>query len=265
MQPGGIQSCVQKEDVSCIDNTILSTHDFSQLTLIIPTLNEVCSIGLLLGTLVKSYPGVKIVVADDCSDDGTSQVAKSFQKRHRDSAADEGMSVELLDRRHAATAGITASVLDAVHKCKTPYLIVMDADFQHPPNKVAEIFQLLLGGADIAVGCRESAKENRPFVRGAMSAVSTYLARKYLAQCGTQVSDPLSGFFGAKTSLIRELAEKFAHRFELRGYKVLFDVLKAAPSSLKIAECFYSFGERPYGRSKLRVVHVLYFLRALSR
>lgn len=241
----------------------LPMTDFSSLSFIIPTLNEVHSIGLLLGTLVKFYPDAKIIIVDDHSCDGTEQVVQSFRRRLGLSDGGDQATVAFVDRKDAAVTGITASVLDGVRMCTTPYFVVMDADFQHPPNKVVEILQLLKKGADIVVACRNSTRKNRPFMRGAMSTVATHLARTYLYHKGIRVSDPLSGFFGAKTSTFQSLIEESRDRFESGGYKVLFDALKLVHPCIKISECFYSFGQRPNGRSKLRGIHVLYFLRGL--
>src|SRR3989344_8959203 len=108
-------------------------------TIIIPTLNEEHNIGKLVEQL-KQYSS-DIIVADDGSTDRTREIAQRAGAR-------------VVDRRNKMIKGITAAVMDAAKEIKTESIVVMDADFQHPPEKVKQIIDLLQK-SDIVVAQRK--------------------------------------------------------------------------------------------------------------
>lgn len=228
----------------------MSYRDF---TVIIPTLNEAKNISELIGMIGNSYDGIKIVVADDGSSDGTKEIVMKLGKSNR--------NVKLLDRSRERIHGITASVIDAAKSAGTPYIIVIDGDLQHPPEKIGKIAERLREGNDIAIGTRQLVIGSWPLHRRLMSLIATNLARARLLR---NIKDPMSGFFGARNGLFMKAAAENEERFVKEGYKVLFDLLKCAPKA-KIAEVPYNFGERKRGKSKIKARHVIYFLKSLLR
>lgn len=221
---------------------------WNDTTVIIPTLNEGKNIGKLLHLLMRQYPGMQVIVADDGSRDGTQETVKKSRAR-------------LLDRTEAAEHGLTASVLDGALLAKTRFLVVIDGDMQHPPEKIREIVEKLRHGNDVVIGSRRRVLIPWPWHRRLMSATATQLARLRL---GRYVRDPLSGFFGVQKELFTAAIKQQRHRFAGTGYKVLFDFLKCS-GRLQIAEVAYDFGQRGGGESKIRSRHVRVFLRSLLR
>ncbi len=228
----------------------MSYRDF---TAIIPTLNEARNISELIMMIGSSYNGIKIVVADDGSSDGTGKIVREIGRRNR--------NVKLLDRSRAPVHGITASVIDAAKAANTKYVVVIDGDLQHPPEKIGEIAEKLRKGNDIAIGTRQLVIGKWPVQRRMMSLIATSLARIRLMM---NVKDPMSGFFGARNELFRSVAAASEKRFVKEGYKVLFDFLKCAPKA-KIAEVPYNFSERKRGKSNIKARHVIHFLKSLAR
>ncbi len=227
--------------------------NYADFTVIIPTLNEAENISELVRIISGSYDGIRITVADDGSSDGTPGVVSRIGISNR--------NVKLLDRRDEPVHGITASVIDSAAEAKTPYIIVIDGDLQHPPEKIGEIAKKLTEGSDIAIGTRKIVFGGWPLQRRAMSLAATSLARIKL---GRRVSDPMSGFFGARRELFMNAVEKNRLRFVKEGYKALFDLLKCAPKA-KVSEVPYNFGERKRGKSKIKARHVIHFLKSLAR
>lgn len=225
--------------------------NYEDFTVIIPTLNEAENISELTGIISRSYKGAKIIVADDGSSDGTTGIVSRIGRSNR--------NVKLLERQDEPVHGITASVIDAAAEAKTPYIIVIDGDLQHPPEKIGDIAKKLMEGSDIVVGTRKIVFGGWPLQRRAMSLAATSLARIKL---GRHVADPMSGFFGARRELFMNVVENNRHRFVKEGYKALFDLLKCAPKA-KIAEVPYNFGERKRGKSKIKARHVMHFLKSL--
>ena len=103
--------------------------DYSDLTIIIPTLNEEKTIGKLIALIEENAPGSSIVISDDGSLDKTKEIAENY---------DGNVNVLFLDRKEAAVHGLTISVLDAILKCSTPLFLVMDGDLQHPPSSIPQ-------------------------------------------------------------------------------------------------------------------------------
>jgi len=221
---------------------------YSDTTVIIPTLNEEKSIGELLGFISK-YKGIKIIVADDNSEDRTRQIAKRKKAK-------------VLDRSKEPVKGLTISVMDAVMACKTKYFVVIDGDLQHPPEKIAEIVGRLRHGNELIIGTRRKVLSEWPLNRRLMSSFATQLARLRLMKL---IRDPLAGFFGADTAVFREVLKKKGRLFEKQGYKVLFDFLKYAPKDLKTGIVLYDFGTRKGGESKINSKHMRIFFRSLFK
>ena len=226
--------------------------DYTDVTVIIPTLNESKNIGQLIKIITGKYPGIKITVADDGSVDGTGKIVQAISKGNG--------KVKLLDRSSRKLHGITASVIEAAKKSSTRNLVIIDGDFQHPPEKIGEIAGKLRN-SDLVVATREKVVGSWPLHRRMMSMTATCLARLRLRG---SVSDPMSGFFGVRSRLFREVLAAKEDKFEKRGYKVLFDLLKQVPEA-RLSEVRYDFLERKGGRSKMGMKHVLLLVRALFR
>ena len=64
--------------------------------------------------------------------------------------------------------------------------------------------------------------------------------------------DILGGFFGSSTTFWNECVSALERgRFMLRGYKILFDFLKCAPSRVDAGEVRYKFQTRKSESSKI--------------
>jgi dolichol-phosphate mannosyltransferase len=226
--------------------------NYSDTTVIIPTLNEEGNIGDLIKILSK-YTGISVIVADDGSKDRTQQIVKNESRKNR--------KIMLLDRS-AKSHGLTASVVDGGIHAKTEFMVVIDGDLQHPPEKIKDIVEKLRNGSDICIASRQKVAVKWQFSRKMESKIATILAWARLLK---PVKDPLSGFFGAKTLLFQQAVKKSWRKFEMPGYKVLFDLLKYAPRGSMISEVPYTFGLRMRGESKISKKHVFSFLRAVLK
>jgi dolichol-phosphate mannosyltransferase len=229
---------------------------FSDATIIIPTLNEERNIAELLEKLQILYKNVKIIVSDDGSKDRTQIIVKSINKRNP--------NIHLLDRKKEYIHGLTASVIDGVKKVKTKYLVVMDGDMQHPPEKVREIITNLRENNDIVIGIRKKIYCDGIF-RTIMSKTAITCGQIRLLYNGLYCHDVVSGFFGSKASLFQDIIQKFQSKFEKEGYKVLFDLLKLIKKNTKIKEIEYEFGSRSAGKSKINKKHILIYFRSLFK
>ncbi|MEK6954509.1 MAG: glycosyltransferase [Candidatus Micrarchaeota archaeon] len=231
--------------------------NYQDTTVIVPTLNERKNIGILVRRLFFLYPKIRVLVVDDGSRDGTIESVKSLARRNP--------NLRLLDRTQAMIHGLTASVIDGLLACTTRFSTVMDGDMQHPPEKVGEIVGLLRGNAEIVVGVRKGEIKGWALHRRLISNAATLLGKLRLLFSGKDAADVLSGFFGIRSALAKKIIEKGRGRFEERGYKVLFDILKQVSSETKLSEVGYRFGMRQGGSSKIRTKHILFFIYSLVK
>lgn len=227
----------------------------ADVTVIVPTYNEAQNVASFLDEAERFLPGARIIFADDDSSDGTRRVATSSERR---------VEVKVLHRETPRDRGLTASVADALLAVESPYVIVMDADLQHPFATVPEMLGKLKAGADLVVGTRV---DDATFTmkRRLASRVARSLAARHLARrAGVRLRDPMSGFFAARADAVRPVVEERGARFERAGYKVLMDLLLHAARPMRIAEVEYVFQARRAGASKLSLRHYLAFLRQLG-
>jgi dolichol-phosphate mannosyltransferase len=220
--------------------------EFSSTSIIIPTLNEETNIGPLIKRLRMLYPGVKIIVADDGSKDRTCAIAAK-------------LGANIVNRFNRQVKGISASIVEAFNSVKTPNVIVIDADFQHPPEAVGAIIQKL-NTYDLVIAVRKRIVGNWGLFRRFVSKFAILTAQIRLQQA---VRDPMSGFFGIRTKIFKSLPKS---NFELRCFKILFNILKNVDFRVvKIDYVPYDFAVRSRGDSKIRVKHVIYFLRSVFK
>lgn len=228
---------------------MLAVDDFSNLTIIIPTLNEAENILKLMRLLIKRYDGVSIIVADDGSTDGTVRTVNEFSKGH-------GRKIILLDRKNRKVHGLTASVLDGALIARTKKIIVMDADMQHPFEKVGNLAKAL-DACEIAIGVRSTVKDWGLARRAVSKCMSLFVYSVFAVRKLNTCDDMMSGFFGVRTSMLKSLIKRHKASFVPEGYKVLLDLLRIAPKGVSIREVRYNtFHLRQHGESKLAMLGI---------
>jgi dolichol-phosphate mannosyltransferase len=226
-----------------------------ELTVIIPTFNEAANIGKLIDRLIKVLEekgprNFEILVVDDNSPDGTCLIVR--EKAVRDKR------IRCLLRRK--NRGLATAILRGIAWARGKYVVVLDADFQHPPEKVPELYwKAVETGADIVVGSRYTKGggiEGWSRLRLLMSKGANLVARLFVPNM-KRVSDPMSGFFLVRRDVV-DLS-----RLTPRGYKVLMEII-AKTDNARIVEVPYTFRQRAWGKSKLGaktiadfIVHVI--------
>lgn len=230
----------------------MAQRTYEDLTVILPTYNEGGNIQSMLETLDSLYPGASIIVADDNSKDETPGLVLSFSADHP--------RTRLLSR-DPGDRGLTASIMEGISEARTKFFVVMDADFQHPPDSVGGMYDLLTEGADMAVGKRGD-KTSLSFSRMLASWGANALAKTYLAVMRRPTTeDTMSGFFGGRAEMCQKVVSEHGRKFERSGFKVLFDILKFLPRDTVVKELEFHFSSRRAGKSKLSSGVILSILR----
>eukprot|EP00462_Mataza_sp_D1_P018138 CAMPEP_0175140124 /NCGR_PEP_ID=MMETSP0087-20121206/11287_1 /TAXON_ID=136419 /ORGANISM="Unknown Unknown, Strain D1" /LENGTH=135 /DNA_ID=CAMNT_0016423217 /DNA_START=44 /DNA_END=448 /DNA_ORIENTATION=+ len=86
----------------------------------------------------------EVVVVDDNSCDGSVEVVNELKK--------EGYNVRIIVR--TKERGLSSAVLRGFDDAKGDVMLCMDADLQHPPEKVPELIEALKEGAEFVIGTR---------------------------------------------------------------------------------------------------------------
>jgi len=243
--------CAQKDGTNGEPN-----ESYSDITIILPTLNEERNISKVLKSIISRYKDCRIIVADDGSKDNTKQVVNNIEYEN----------LTFLDRGEEQIHGLTVSVLDAIELVETEYFIVMDADGQHPYEKIGDIINTLRHKNGLVVASRVEVEKEWSFLRKSLSFSGTALAKSSLLfrRKNYLSYDVLGGFFGCNLKTWTDCVPNGSvkNRFMLKGYKVLFDFLKVAPRELKPEEIYYKFATRRADVSKINIKIYLEFLKS---
>lgn len=228
---------------------------YKDLTVVIPTLNEEDNIGRLIKTLRKMYRGINITVVDDGSRDNTRKIVKEMMKTNK--------NVRLINRQNETVKGLCISALAGILDCKTDYFVVIDADFQHPLDKIKEFYGILsVGKYSLVIGRRVS-EVGWDWKRKLISNLAISLGQVRLMLNGRLADDIVSGFFGGHTQSINLVISRYYNKFQMEGYKVLFDLLKVLPSHYLIGYVDYAFNVREKGSSKLGKKQIWCYLKSI--
>ncbi|MFE6841459.1 glycosyltransferase [Streptomyces sp. NPDC057686] len=231
------------------------------VTLIIPTFNEAGNIDELLSRLADSLPAhlpCEVLFVDDSTDDTPAVIEKA--------ALDLPFRVRVL-HRESATGGLGGAVVAGVlatgeEGAGTDWIVVMDADLQHPPHLVPE----LVGegertGADLVVASRYIPGGSRAGLAGsyriAVSRGATWLTKGLFPRALRGISDPMSGFFAMRRSVVT------ADALKPLGYKILLELaVRCRPA--KVTEVPFVFQDRFCGESKSSAREGMRFLAHLA-
>jgi len=224
-------------------------------TIVIPTFNERDNIETLLDRLVAVLPAdqSEIIFVDDSTDDTPDVI--------RAAAATCPIPV-IVHHRENGVGGLGGAVVAGMRRASGAWIVVMDADLQHPPEVVPELIAAgRRDGADLVVGTRYRGGGNRDGLsdsyRRLVSGGSTFATKVLFRNSLLQVSDPMSGLFAVRAS---SLAID-----ELRplGYKILLELaVRNRPG--RIVEVPYSFQQRHAGESKSSLAEGMRFLKHLA-
>jgi dolichol-phosphate mannosyltransferase len=157
--------------------------------------------------------------------------------------------------------GLSTAVIRGWQAARGEILGAIDADLQHPPEALLELYAGMERGADLAVASRHvegGGVSEWSLTRRILSRGAQLLGLMILPRVVSRVSDPLSGYF-----LIRRDAIQ-GNEMKPTGYKILLEVLGRGKFE-EIAEVGYIFQERSEGESKVTIVQYLQYIEHLLR
>jgi dolichol-phosphate mannosyltransferase len=226
-----------------------------RISVVIPTRNEADNIPELVRRLEAATAGcaLEIIFVDDSTDVTPGVIA--------DIARHSVFPILLRHRQpEERVGGLGGAVTLGISLARAPWVCVMDADLQHPPELVPKLFgEAIRSGSDVVIAsryCDLGDVGDFGRIRTYVSEGSTMLARLAFPGALSGVTDPMSGFFLIRRSAVdlREL--------QPRGFKILFEILCRTPD-LRKTEVPFRFGERFAGESKASLHEGARYVRQL--
>lgn len=222
------------------------------VSVVVPALNEAPNLSALLERIDTALAGrrYEVVIVDDASRDGTVELLEGLRGR---------FPVRLHVRRQP-TGGLSGAVLHGLKLARGEFLVVMDADLQHPPERIPDLLRPLeqddaefVLGSRYVPGGRTESQWGR--LRRINSRIATALARPF----APGVRDPMSGFFA-----LRRRTFDRARNLNPVGYKIALELICKCRAG-RVVEVPIDFGVRRAGESKLDLRQQVRYIDHLSR
>ncbi|MGC4087321.1 MAG: glycosyltransferase [Polyangiaceae bacterium] len=231
----------------------MGEQSFSDLTIVLPTLNEAGNIESLANRLLEVLPGSRVIVVDDNSSDGTPDVVSKL--------AAQNPQVSLIAR--TVTPCLTDSIQAGIAAATTDYVAWCDADHSHPPEVMRQLYDVAkVSGCCIATRYAESVESFRDrlpkgeMLAAALSGVLNFSVSHLLR---LKITDYTSGFIVCRRSLLAEhaLQGDYGEYFiELMYY--------LTRRGVDLREVHYESPPRQWGESKTGASHLLLIRRGVK-
>jgi dolichol-phosphate mannosyltransferase len=203
------------------------------ISIIIPTFKEKDNIEPLVERIQNSLAkyDYEIVIVDDNSADGSEELVTGLARKY---------PVKIIVRKNKR--GLSSAVVDGIAATESEFVIVMDADLQHPPEVLPDIAKAL-ENHDFVMASR--------YIKGG-SPGDWKLSRKIVSKVATllalpiapKIKDPMSGFFGFKRSVLDITS------LSPTGWKIGLEILVRSKFK-SVTEVPFTFVPRARGESKL--------------
>jgi len=228
------------------------------VSVVVPTRNETGNIDALVAALEQVEPDtpMEILFVDDSTDETPRTIAAVRRRRRL-------RRITLIHRSPDDRGdGLGGAVVRGIRAARAPWVCVMDADLQHPPEDLAKLVERARqDDVDLVVASRYVPGGGAPSLgaaRALVSRVTGAAARVLFPVRLRRVTDPMSGFF-----LVRRDALDL-DGLKPRGFKILLEILVRS-RRLRVAEVPFTFGTRFAGESKAGLREGLRFIAALVR
>jgi cellulose synthase (UDP-forming) len=244
------------------EGPVLSQPSTYDLTVVIPTRNECDNIIPLLHELQEALDGMQVeVIFVDDSDDDTPTIIT-------DASAAMGTSVlhVYVEQRQPGTAragGLATAVVYGMNRAQAEFIAIIDADLQHPPKQMRVFYdQAVTQNADLVIASRYIKGGSHQGLAGVgrrlISFGMKWTAKLLFPGRLRRISDPLSGFFLLRRSLLADVSLRPI------GYKILLELLIRCQWR-QVLEVPYHFQARAHGQSKATVQQGMLALRHMLR
>src|SRR5580700_7628390 len=210
------------------------------LSILIPVYNERTvaeqSLALVLASPLPENMERELVIVDDCSTDGTSDILQ------RIAAAEPRIRLH----RHEVNQGKGAAVRTAIEKAQGDFCLVQDADLEYDPSEYVKLMRPLLDGrADAVFGSRYlSGEQTRvlPFWHSMINKGLTLVSNMF---SNLNVTDMETCYKVFRTDLLKSIPIR-SNRF---GFEPEI-TMKCSKRQLRVYEVPISYHGRTYEEGK---------------
>ncbi len=212
--------------------------------IVIPTYNEAENLkGLVSALYSLPIDRLNILIVDDNSPDGTGEIAEDLAHKYPG-------RLSVLHR--AGKLGLGSAYIKGIRialESGSDYIVQMDADFSHPPEKIIEFINGL-SKTDAALGSRYIAggklDENWPLWRKGLSAFGNFYAKTILR---LPIHDATGGFRAWRRETLLGMP---LERIRSNGYAFQVEMIYVAYRlGFSFIEVPFYFADRQWGISKM--------------
>jgi dolichol-phosphate mannosyltransferase len=216
----------------------------SDALVIIPTYNEKENIEAIIRTVFKQKKTFHVLIVDDNSPDGTSEIVKSLQTEFP-----KQLFLEIRKNKSGLGTAYIHGFKWALKK-DYGYILEMDADFSHNPKDLVRLYNACAkDGADASIGSRYSEGVN--VVNWPMKRVLlSFFASKYVQFItGIPIKDTTAGFVCWTRKVLETI---HLDKIKFIGYAFQIEMkFKAWKMGFNIKEVSVIFTDRTQGESKM--------------
>lgn len=225
----------------------------SAVAVMLPTYCEAENIESLIRRIQGLGLGLRIVVIDDSSPDGTADIVRKFQE--------EGSDNIFLFIRPAklglGTAITTGFRLILSSESQPDYIITMDADYSHDPEDIPRLLGVARRGYDLVIGsryCLGGKIVGWHRVRWIISRVANLIASTTI---GMRMYDCTSGL----RCYSRRYVKSVLNDLHSQTYEIQIETVRQAwLKGFRVKEIPITFVNRKHGKSKLTRTEIEGFL-----
>lgn len=226
-------------------------------SIILPTYNEKDNLPLIIWLIMKYMNETKysfeVIIVDDNSPDGTTEVAKDLQKIYG--------SKKLIVTGREKKLGLGSAYIYGMGFATGSFIIIMDADLSHHPKFILDFIKKQKDGDyDIVTGTRYAQNggvHGWNLKRKIISRGANYVTQILLRP---DCSDLTGSFRLYKKNVLEHLVKSCVSR----GYVFQMEmIVRANQMTYTIAEVPISFVDRFYGVSKLGGNEIWQFIKGL--
>jgi len=209
-----------------------------QVSVILPTYNEEGNIKRLVDALkhnLKKYD-YEIIVVDDNSKDKTPSIINDLARKEKD---------RVVALHRYGIKGIFSAIQDGIRISRGEFVVIMDADFSHPPHIVPKLL-VHIKDYDIVSGSRfiKGSGIEAPFMRKATTKALNTVVRIIL---GLKPRDLTGGFHAIKKEKFQQLRFKYKTIFGEFDMELFYLANRA---NFRIKEVPFTYNYREEGASK---------------
>ena len=209
---------------------------------IIPTYNEKENISAIISAVLALEEDFHILVVDDSSPDGTSDIVRKMQEE-----APHYLHLTVRKTKDGLGKAYIHGFKWALQN-GAEYIFEMDADFSHNPQDLPKLYKAVQT-ADMAIGsryCKGVNVVNWPMGRVLLSYFASYYVRFIL---GMPIHDTTAGFVCFKRKVLEDID---LEKIKLKGYGFQVEMkYRTFKKNYKILEVPIVFTNREHGVSKM--------------